>query len=104
MPATFNFHTDPGHGWLQVAERHLEDLGLKPEDFSSFSYRRSGNDETPTYFYLEEDCDAPKFLKAHTAKYGDPAFLYVYDDAMSFIRELPRMRPIEPLLPRRIAA
>lgn len=53
---TFNFHTDPSHGWLEVSVSGVESVGLKSTDFSDYSYR-SGNT-----LYLEEDCDATKFI------------------------------------------
>ena len=56
MRTTFDFISDPGHGWLKVNTRDLFALGLTPADFSSYSYRR-GDD-----LYLEEDCDASLFI------------------------------------------
>lgn len=76
---------DPGHGWLEVSWTDLKSLGLNPSDFSTYSYR-NGNT-----FYLEEDCDAAKFLKAYEAKHGTtPDIVDVYQDPCS-IRD---MRPI----------
>jgi len=60
----FTFHSDPGHGWLQVTSRDLEATGLSPRDFSIYSYRKGDN------FYLEEDCDAPKFIAAWERRHG----------------------------------
>lgn len=54
----FYFHTDPGHGWLEVTIKDVEALGLTVASFSEFSYRR---DDT---LYLEEDCDAMVFVNA----------------------------------------
>jgi hypothetical protein len=62
MRTTFDFISDPGHGWLKVNTRDLFALGLTPADFSSYSYRR-GDD-----LYLEEDCDASTFLAAWKVK------------------------------------
>jgi hypothetical protein len=59
----FTFHTDPGHGWLEVPVQLLHELGIA-KDISSFSFYFSGN------AYLEEDCDAGKFLKAYSAARG----------------------------------
>ena len=50
------FYFDERHGWLRVHLGTLIDYDLLPEHFSSFSYC-DGH-----YIYLEEDCDAPKFL------------------------------------------
>ena len=51
----FTFHTDPGHAWLEVTPYELQQSGFKP---SRFSYIWNGK------HMLEEDCDAPGFLKA----------------------------------------
>ena len=84
----FKFWIDPGHGWLQVAWYDMKAVGLNPRDFSRYSYR-DGNQ-----FYLEEDCDAPKFIAAYKAKFKrDPQFLEVHRDRSGdrriFIRDLP---------------
>jgi hypothetical protein len=82
--ASFRFHCDPGHGWLQVSWSDLKNLGLNPWNFSRYSYRR-GNQ-----FYLEEDCDAPKFLNTYQAKTGQrPDLEEVHTNHRSFIRNLP---------------
>lgn len=62
MRTTFDFISDPGHGWLKVNTRDLFALGLTPSDFSSYSYRR-GDD-----LYLEEDCDASLFIETYIKK------------------------------------
>lgn len=59
----FTLFVDPGHGWLKVSIAQLKKLA--PEvinSISPYSYM------TPTAVFLEEDCDAPLFLKALTAK------------------------------------
>lgn len=63
----FTFFNDPGHGWLQVRGSDLQDLGLKCRDFSAegnYVQRARG------FIYLEEDCDAPQFIRAWEAKHG----------------------------------
>jgi hypothetical protein len=62
---TFTYHIDPGHGWLEVDWTDLKALELNPTDFSRYSYRKHNT------FYLEEDCDATKFVDAFEAKHGD---------------------------------
>jgi len=52
---TLTFHSDPGHGWLQVDRRMMETYGVRP---SCFSYV-DGNS-----VFLEEDCDAALFIDA----------------------------------------
>lgn len=80
----FIFHTDPGHGWLQVTPNDLKCVNLNPTDFSDCSYRK-GN-----IFYLEEDCDAPKFLAAHRAKFGNPKITELHKEVTP-IRGYPRI-------------
>lgn len=54
------FHTDPGHGWLEVQYTDLLKLGIDQE-ISYFSYSHQG------CVYLEEDCDAGVFMDAAKA-------------------------------------
>jgi len=51
------WYSDPGHSWLKVKYSELEKLGIQC-DISSFSYR---NGDT---IFLEEDCDAGKYIVA----------------------------------------
>ena len=50
------FHSDPSHGWLAVKLDELKMLGIT-QDISNFSYVKGKT------AYLEEDCDAPKWLQ-----------------------------------------
>lgn len=54
---TYQFHSDPGHGWLEVTRAELVRLGIA-STISPYSYQRGG------LVYLEEDCDAGAFLVA----------------------------------------
>lgn len=54
MKAQFTFHSDPGHGWLEVPLHEIKVLGLKVSDYSYYN----GVDTV----YLEEDGDATKFF------------------------------------------
>ncbi len=59
------FHCDPGHAWLEVSIAQLCMVGLGQRDFSTCSYvARDGR------MFLEEDCDAGKFINAYAYKYG----------------------------------
>jgi hypothetical protein len=62
---TYKFHTDPGHGWLEVPTLECHDLGILSK-ISSYSYR-GRNNEGIDCLYLEEDCD---FAIFHEAKGG----------------------------------
>ena len=48
---------DAGHGWISVALKDLKTLGIE-KDISEFSYMNKN------CAFLEEDCDAGKFLRA----------------------------------------
>ena len=84
---SYKFHADAGHGWLEVPLGDCEALGLKPSDFSRYSYRESDT------LYLEEDRDLSVFLNAHKAINGElPEVIegpYVQD---SPIREMERVQ------------
>lgn len=49
------FHSDPGHGWLEVPRKLLDEFGLLHK-ITSFSYQMGDS------VFLEEDCDAGLFL------------------------------------------
>lgn len=51
----FKFYSDPGHGWLAVKRKWLDELGLK-FTVTHFSYQKGQT------VYLEEDCDASTFI------------------------------------------
>lgn len=51
------FHSDPGHGWLEVDIAELKRLGIA-QQISGYSYRRGSR------VFLEEDSDATKFINA----------------------------------------
>ena len=55
---SYKFHSDPGHGWLEVSLAEVCRLGIL-EDITSCSYV----DDTFRTLYLEEDCDADLFLR-----------------------------------------
>jgi hypothetical protein len=60
MQEYYTFHTDPGHGWLEVEFAELERLGIAGE-ISHYSYRNG------SIAYLEEDGDAARFANAKAA-------------------------------------
>lgn len=55
---TLLFHSDPSHGWLEVPIKLIDELGVK---VSTYSYRHG------TDAFLEEDIDAPNFIRAAVA-------------------------------------
>lgn len=56
-PIKLTFFANPGHAWLRVPHSLIEKVGVTNQ-ISSYSYK------TKLYGYLEEDCDAPRFLDA----------------------------------------
>ncbi len=81
-----HWYNDSGHGWLGVPIRLLRESGVA-RDISTYSYI----DGAMTVAYLEEDCDAPKFLDAigfRHDEYGQ-AIPETTVDGDSFIRRLP---------------
>lgn len=82
------FHADPSHGWLKVTPEQLKQVSLAPADFSTYSYRSAGGQ----FYYLEEDCDAPKFLNACKANNITPVITHYNTNSSSFIRILESIR------------
>lgn len=83
------WHSDPGHAWLEVTEEQLKALGIGPK-ISCYSYKDGGGK-----VFLEEDCDAEKFLTALEKAVGSPiANLIEFRDSHvpgdSVIRDFPR--------------
>src|SRR5262245_17970213 len=67
MTTKYTFIEDPGHGWLVVNREEIFSLGIELK-VSSYSYQEGG------LVYLEEDCDAPLFIKAKEQR-GQPVQL-----------------------------
>lgn len=55
-----NFYSDPGHGWLAVPLKLLDQLGIL-DQISPYSYMRG------RWAHLEEDCDLSLFMDAAAA-------------------------------------
>ena len=86
----FLFITDPGHGWLRVNTDTLGAVGLTPAHFSEYSYRAG------KWMFLEEDCDAPKFVEAWQARFcEEPEIQYTHTAHMSPIRHMTRNEAVE---------
>jgi hypothetical protein len=63
MQKTFDFISDPGHGWAKVPRAILRTLGIE-EKISRYSYQRGD------WVYLEEDCDMSLFHKEFRERFG----------------------------------
>ncbi|MCL4525176.1 MAG: zincin-like metallopeptidase domain-containing protein [Gammaproteobacteria bacterium] len=61
----YTFTSDPGHGWLVVPTSDIAQLGIA-QDISICSYLSPRGGKA----YLEEDCDAPRFVTAYAEHYG----------------------------------
>jgi len=90
--ATRKFHSDPGHGWLEVPLSELIDLEIHKE-ITGFSYF---DPKTKTCF-LEEDCDAGTYFESLKSRGVKLIFDEVYSDDDSFVRSLPSYETIRPL-------
>ena len=53
---TLNYYQDPGHGWVKISIKKLQQLGIE-DKISHYSYMR--RDQA----YLEEDCDLGLLFK-----------------------------------------
>lgn len=79
MQKTYNFYSDPGHGWVKVPLSVLSKLGII-DKITSFSYIRGNN------AYLEEDEDASLFVNELKAMGVTPKFKDAYTNKYSKIR------------------
>ena len=77
------YHADCGHAWIEVSLNQILSTGLMPKDFSIYSYRDGSK------FYLEEDCDAPKFLD-HYKRLHEVKFSHIHYNSDCWIRNLER--------------
>jgi hypothetical protein len=88
----FDFHADPGHGWLTVDMEQLKRLGIA-DKISAYSYVSRDR----RLAYLEEDCDAGRFLEALKATGTAYQIKSHHSNSDSFIRRLPGY-PAQPRL------
>lgn len=85
MKSVFTAFEDPGHSWLKVSLTDLFEIGLSYKDFSQYSYRNE------SHLYLEEDCDAPKFVEQWLNVNKKPITIKrSYSHKSSRIRNYPR--------------
>ena len=79
---TYDFYSDPNHGWLAVKLDELEILGIK-DKISHYSYIKGDT------VYLEEDCDMATFMNAMEAQGITVKLAYINErEQDSFIRKL----------------
>jgi hypothetical protein len=82
MTNYLTFHTDPAHGWLEVNRADLDLLNIA-DKISRCSYQKADR------VFLEEDCDAPHYLRAAESKGWTIKTTEKHTDRDSFIRNLP---------------
>lgn len=85
----YKWITDDGHGWLEVPIQHVRDAGVL-DQVSKFSYLRHG--EQLGTLYLEEDCDAPLFLRAVDLMEEARTYKDLHTDGDSRVRTLPHWK------------
>lgn len=82
----YEFHSDPGHGWLAVPIAELQALGIA-DKITRYSYRSPDG----LVAYLEEDCDLSTFARAKGwAPDGNAPIRDVHHARECFVRNLPR--------------
>jgi hypothetical protein len=81
MNKTLTFHADPAHGWLEVTRADIEALNIA-QKISRYSYQKADR------VFLEEDCDAPHFIRAAKDKGWNITTTEKHSNADSFIRNL----------------
>lgn len=79
------FHTDPAHGWLEVAIADIRELNIA-HLISEYSYVKDDR------AFLEEDCDAFAYMENAKAKGWILNVQEKHSNADSFVRNLPRWR------------
>lgn len=57
------YHSDPGHGWIEVPAALVDRLGIL-NDITEYSYYSHDRQ----VYYLEEDCDAGTLINALKAQ------------------------------------
>ena len=77
--------SDAGHAWLEVPISDLVASGVSPSNYSFY-------DSDTHLAYLEEDCDAPRYLDVAVPDWmiDDPGIEDVYEEYPAFVRELKR--------------
>lgn len=80
-----NYYQGPSHGWIKVPKHLVERVGLKPTEYSFFN-PKSDN------YYLEEDCDASRFVSEMKKININIIFISIDLKSESTIRSYPRCK------------
>ncbi|NJO65050.1 MAG: hypothetical protein HC836_45160 [Richelia sp. RM2_1_2] len=80
------FHSDPGHGWLEVSETIMDQLNIldRISEYSYYSF-----DEKK--YYLEEDCDASILINALKQQRIEYVIRELEHKGSAFIRKMSRV-------------
>lgn len=78
---TLDYIQDPGHGWIGAPLDQIQSLGLTP---TPYSYQDGAT------VWLEEDCDAPAYLRALTRAGIQYSINETHTRGDAWIRSLPR--------------
>lgn len=85
MPNAFKFYSDPSHGWLEVPRKLAAQVGVL-DQITPYSHQKGAN------LYLEEDCDANRFVQAYEAKFGPIKTVAINSNTASIVRKYPSFR------------
>ena len=88
---TYTYHTDNGHGWLEVPVADFQNAGLKMSQVRDYSYATVQGDTYERTLYLEEDCHMSLFLDAIAAKGIEFDIVEEHHTGDAYIRELGRV-------------
>lgn len=98
----FTYFQDPGHGWIEVplglVQEFERDFGLEVSSFSYLqrntpgaSYLRDDGQFVKGSVLLEEDSDAPRFIRTFEQHFGvRPTLKEKQIPRQNFVRRLPR--------------
>jgi hypothetical protein len=86
VQASYVYHQDSGHGWLEVPARELQIMGFQ-DQITPYSYLHQGK------AYLEEDLDMGTFLNIRKLLPRPVDIQYNYMNGMCRIRDYPHYEP-----------
>lgn len=95
----FHWFSDPGHAWLLVPLRLVNELGIGHK-ITSYSYQEQRTDDSDDFFlYLEEDCDANTFVEAYKQRWPNHELVFEdhYKDVQP-LKRLPRWQPAKQII------
>lgn len=76
---TLDYIQGPSHGWIKISGQVVKHFGFSPSAYSYFDHKNN-------VLYLEEDCDAPRFIKLIESKGYKVTHNNIYDEKESVRR------------------